>query len=294
MPALNLFQAPEWADGINWGPHDWLKRRRRRILQYHLSNKLITCTCRVWLFRSETTGFGVTGKTKNGVSVFTLILMYFTAALTFSINNTLLRRRLRGTVYCEVSPHTVEVQRLSWPQPYHLDFSAGRKTGNTRLSPCHRNGIKRPKLLFHQWGLMWGSNDSTVTGTSDSDVQQNHRLVLTLVSAVKSNNRVWLFLSCHSAVFYGDFTETLVFPCLSLVSDPVHGPQNVDVVDVRARQLTIQWETFGYAVTRCHSYNLTVGTAAQCDWHQGRLTSLSFSNTEKKDEKMWWVQILNV
>lgn len=111
---------------------------------------------------------------------------------------------------------------------------------------------------------------------------------------MKSNNRVWLFLSCHSAVFYGDFTETLVFPCLSLVSDPVHGPQNVDVVDVRARQLTIQWETFGYAVTRCHSYNLTVGTAAQCDWHQGRLTSLSFSNTEKKDEKMWWVQILNV
>uniref|UniRef100_A0A672I2B8 protein-tyrosine-phosphatase n=1 Tax=Salarias fasciatus TaxID=181472 RepID=A0A672I2B8_SALFA len=40
--------------------------------------------------------------------------------------------------------------------------------------------------------------------------------------------------------------------------DPVHGPQNVNVVDVRARQLTVQWETFGYAVTRCHSYNLTV------------------------------------
>uniref|UniRef100_A0AAQ4NP62 protein-tyrosine-phosphatase n=1 Tax=Gasterosteus aculeatus aculeatus TaxID=481459 RepID=A0AAQ4NP62_GASAC len=42
-------------------------------------------------------------------------------------------------------------------------------------------------------------------------------------------------------------------------ADPVHGPQSVNVVDVRARQLTIQWETFGYAVTRCHSYNLTVG-----------------------------------
>uniref|UniRef100_A0AAX7T273 protein-tyrosine-phosphatase n=1 Tax=Astatotilapia calliptera TaxID=8154 RepID=A0AAX7T273_ASTCA len=41
-------------------------------------------------------------------------------------------------------------------------------------------------------------------------------------------------------------------------ADPVHGPQNVNVVDVRARQLTVQWETFGYAVTRCHSYNLTV------------------------------------
>ncbi|XP_077582096.1 receptor-type tyrosine-protein phosphatase T isoform X5 [Stigmatopora nigra] len=41
-------------------------------------------------------------------------------------------------------------------------------------------------------------------------------------------------------------------------ADPVHSPQNVNVVDVRARLLTIQWETFGYTVTRCHSYNLTV------------------------------------
>ncbi|XP_071429381.1 receptor-type tyrosine-protein phosphatase T isoform X3 [Pithys albifrons albifrons] len=41
-------------------------------------------------------------------------------------------------------------------------------------------------------------------------------------------------------------------------ADPVHGPQHVEVVDIRARQLTLQWEPFGYAVTRCHSYNLTV------------------------------------
>uniref|UniRef100_A0ACB8F633 Uncharacterized protein n=1 Tax=Sphaerodactylus townsendi TaxID=933632 RepID=A0ACB8F633_9SAUR len=40
--------------------------------------------------------------------------------------------------------------------------------------------------------------------------------------------------------------------------NPVHGPQNVEVVDIRSRQLTLQWEPFGYAVTRCHSYNLTV------------------------------------
>ncbi|XP_026538240.1 receptor-type tyrosine-protein phosphatase T, partial [Notechis scutatus] len=39
---------------------------------------------------------------------------------------------------------------------------------------------------------------------------------------------------------------------------PVHGPQNVEVVDIRSRQLTLQWEPFGYVVTRCHSYNLTV------------------------------------
>ncbi|KAJ7408754.1 hypothetical protein BTVI_58568 [Pitangus sulphuratus] len=42
------------------------------------------------------------------------------------------------------------------------------------------------------------------------------------------------------------------------MTDPVHGPQNVEVVDIRSRQLTLQWEPFGYAVTRCHSYNLTV------------------------------------
>uniref|UniRef100_A0A672Q377 protein-tyrosine-phosphatase n=1 Tax=Sinocyclocheilus grahami TaxID=75366 RepID=A0A672Q377_SINGR len=41
-------------------------------------------------------------------------------------------------------------------------------------------------------------------------------------------------------------------------ADPVNSPQNVNVVDIRARQLTLQWETFGYAVTRCHSFNLTV------------------------------------
>lgn len=45
--------------------------------------------------------------------------------------------------------------------------------------------------------------------------------------------------------------------CVCL-ADPVHGPQNVEIVDIRARQLTLQWEPFGYAVTRCHSYNLTV------------------------------------
>ncbi|EGW07712.1 Receptor-type tyrosine-protein phosphatase T [Cricetulus griseus] len=46
--------------------------------------------------------------------------------------------------------------------------------------------------------------------------------------------------------------------CRMLANDPVHGPQNVEIVDIRARQLTLQWEPFGYAVTRCHSYNLTV------------------------------------
>ncbi|XP_077315233.1 receptor-type tyrosine-protein phosphatase T isoform X10 [Lithobates pipiens] len=41
-------------------------------------------------------------------------------------------------------------------------------------------------------------------------------------------------------------------------ADPVHGPQNVELVDIRARQLTLQWEPFGYTITRCHSYNLTL------------------------------------
>ncbi|XP_031423824.1 receptor-type tyrosine-protein phosphatase T isoform X6 [Clupea harengus] len=41
-------------------------------------------------------------------------------------------------------------------------------------------------------------------------------------------------------------------------ADPVQPPQSVNVVDIRARQLTLQWEAFGYASTRCHSFNLTV------------------------------------
>uniref|UniRef100_A0A8D0GVL3 protein-tyrosine-phosphatase n=1 Tax=Sphenodon punctatus TaxID=8508 RepID=A0A8D0GVL3_SPHPU len=48
------------------------------------------------------------------------------------------------------------------------------------------------------------------------------------------------------------------FSFIICFTDPVHGPQNVEVVDIRSRQLTLQWEPFGYAVTRCHSYNLTV------------------------------------
>ncbi|NWW00986.1 PTPRT phosphatase, partial [Oreocharis arfaki] len=58
------------------------------------------------------------------------------------------------------------------------------------------------------------------------------------------------WLPCLNIKFYFYFSSC--FP------DPVHGPQNVEVVDIRSRQLTLQWEPFGYAVTRCHSYNLTV------------------------------------
>ncbi|XP_032875744.1 receptor-type tyrosine-protein phosphatase mu isoform X5 [Amblyraja radiata] len=40
--------------------------------------------------------------------------------------------------------------------------------------------------------------------------------------------------------------------------DPMHGPKNVEVMEIKARQITIRWEPFGYNVTRCHSFNLTV------------------------------------
>ncbi|XP_048872095.1 receptor-type tyrosine-protein phosphatase mu-like isoform X1 [Brienomyrus brachyistius] len=41
-------------------------------------------------------------------------------------------------------------------------------------------------------------------------------------------------------------------------ADPMHGPRNLEVVDINSRQITVRWEPFGYNVTRCHSYNLTV------------------------------------
>uniref|UniRef100_S4RIU2 Uncharacterized protein n=1 Tax=Petromyzon marinus TaxID=7757 RepID=S4RIU2_PETMA len=40
--------------------------------------------------------------------------------------------------------------------------------------------------------------------------------------------------------------------------DPKHGPQGVRVVDLRSRELTLQWEPLGYNVTRCQSFNITV------------------------------------
>ena len=38
----------------------------------------------------------------------------------------------------------------------------------------------------------------------------------------------------------------------------MQGPQHVEVVEVQSKQLTVHWEPFGYNVTRCYSYNLTV------------------------------------
>ncbi|XP_062271173.1 receptor-type tyrosine-protein phosphatase mu-like [Scomber scombrus] len=41
-------------------------------------------------------------------------------------------------------------------------------------------------------------------------------------------------------------------------ADPMHGPRRLQVVDTQSKQVTVRWEPFGYNVTRCHSYNLTV------------------------------------
>ncbi|GAA6090939.1 receptor-type tyrosine-protein phosphatase mu-like isoform X1 [Tachysurus ichikawai] len=38
----------------------------------------------------------------------------------------------------------------------------------------------------------------------------------------------------------------------------MHGPRRLEVVDIKSRQITVRWEPFGYNVTRCHTYNLTV------------------------------------
>ncbi|XP_051970977.1 receptor-type tyrosine-protein phosphatase mu-like isoform X6 [Xyrauchen texanus] len=41
-------------------------------------------------------------------------------------------------------------------------------------------------------------------------------------------------------------------------ADPMHGPRKLEVVDIKSKQFTVRWEPFGYNVTRCYSYNLTV------------------------------------
>uniref|UniRef100_A0A8C1RKG4 Protein tyrosine phosphatase receptor type M n=1 Tax=Cyprinus carpio TaxID=7962 RepID=A0A8C1RKG4_CYPCA len=41
-------------------------------------------------------------------------------------------------------------------------------------------------------------------------------------------------------------------------AEPMHGPRQLKVVDIKARQVTLRWEPFGYNVTRCHNYRLMV------------------------------------
>ncbi|XP_037829137.1 receptor-type tyrosine-protein phosphatase mu isoform X8 [Kryptolebias marmoratus] len=41
-------------------------------------------------------------------------------------------------------------------------------------------------------------------------------------------------------------------------ADPMHGPRRLQVVDIQSKQVTVRWEPFGYNVTRCYSYNLTL------------------------------------
>uniref|UniRef100_A0A673HC48 Receptor-type tyrosine-protein phosphatase kappa n=1 Tax=Sinocyclocheilus rhinocerous TaxID=307959 RepID=A0A673HC48_9TELE len=41
-------------------------------------------------------------------------------------------------------------------------------------------------------------------------------------------------------------------------AEPMHEPQQLKVVDIKARQVTLRWEPLGYNVTRCHNYSLTV------------------------------------
>ncbi|CAB1326917.1 unnamed protein product [Coregonus sp. 'balchen'] len=47
-------------------------------------------------------------------------------------------------------------------------------------------------------------------------------------------------------------------PLAPAIGEPIHGARNLEVVDVQSKQVTVRWEPFGYNVTRCHSYNLTV------------------------------------
>ncbi|XP_043922454.1 receptor-type tyrosine-protein phosphatase mu isoform X3 [Protopterus annectens] len=59
-------------------------------------------------------------------------------------------------------------------------------------------------------------------------------------------------------------------------AEPKHGPRNIEVMAIRSNQITIQWEPFGYNVTQCHSYNLTV----QYQYQVG--------GQEKVQEKVLW------
>lgn len=50
----------------------------------------------------------------------------------------------------------------------------------------------------------------------------------------------------------------LTLRSLSTPTEPMHGPQRLEVVDIQSKQVTVRWMPLGYNVTRCYSYNLTV------------------------------------
>uniref|UniRef100_A0A3Q3JGF3 protein-tyrosine-phosphatase n=1 Tax=Monopterus albus TaxID=43700 RepID=A0A3Q3JGF3_MONAL len=60
-------------------------------------------------------------------------------------------------------------------------------------------------------------------------------------------------------------------------ADPMHGPRHLEVDDIQSKQVTVQWEPFGYNVTRCHSYNLTVERGSAMPRHTVR-NLLPFTN----------------
>ncbi|KAM9775335.1 receptor-type tyrosine-protein phosphatase mu-like isoform 1-T1 [Syngnathus typhle] len=41
-------------------------------------------------------------------------------------------------------------------------------------------------------------------------------------------------------------------------AEPLHGPRGLQVAAVRAKEVTLRWDSLGYGVTRCHSYNVTL------------------------------------
>uniref|UniRef100_A0A7N6AYR2 protein-tyrosine-phosphatase n=1 Tax=Anabas testudineus TaxID=64144 RepID=A0A7N6AYR2_ANATE len=57
-------------------------------------------------------------------------------------------------------------------------------------------------------------------------------------------------------------------------ADPMHGPRRLEVVDIQSKQVTVRWEPFGYNVTRCHSYNLTVQYRTLREGHRCKCPSL--------------------
>uniref|UniRef100_A0A8B9DL56 protein-tyrosine-phosphatase n=1 Tax=Anser cygnoides TaxID=8845 RepID=A0A8B9DL56_ANSCY len=66
---------------------------------------------------------------------------------------------------------------------------------------------------------------------------------------------IWIMINACEAA------RSLPRICSSYVgnfSDPMRGPRKLEVVEIKSRQITICWEPFGYNVTRCHRYNLTV------------------------------------
>ncbi|XP_059832085.1 receptor-type tyrosine-protein phosphatase mu-like isoform X10 [Hypanus sabinus] len=138
---------------------------------------------------------------------------------------------------CTKTPHFLRLQ--------NVEVNAGQNA----TFQCMANG--QTSFTDKLWLQRRNGHDTPVKETK---VLNHRRFVATFMVAntIKSDS------GRYRCVIESDRGSGVSNNAELIVKDPMHGPRNVEVMEIKSRQVTIRWEPVGYNVTRCHSFNLTV------------------------------------